>query len=102
MAAHWRGRASSLVVTLGVLHCWGWVSCHVERTSEKSPMSHERVKRGWVWNQFFVVEEYTGTEPLYVGKVVENVLAESVRTAASGSEDRNSNIVFRTQMLKHS
>lgn len=28
-----------------------------------------RVKRGWVWNQFFVVEEYTGTEPLYVGKV---------------------------------
>ncbi|KFO74303.1 Cadherin-22, partial [Cuculus canorus] len=27
-----------------------------------------RVKRGWVWNQFFVVEEYTGTEPLYVGK----------------------------------
>ncbi|XP_064420228.1 cadherin-22 [Latimeria chalumnae] len=30
---------------------------------------HERVKRGWVWNQFFVVEEYTGTEPLYVGKI---------------------------------
>uniref|UniRef100_H3BVY1 Cadherin-22 n=1 Tax=Tetraodon nigroviridis TaxID=99883 RepID=H3BVY1_TETNG len=29
----------------------------------------ERVKRGWVWNQFFVVEEYTGTEPLYVGKI---------------------------------
>uniref|UniRef100_A0AAR2LDL2 Cadherin-22 n=1 Tax=Pygocentrus nattereri TaxID=42514 RepID=A0AAR2LDL2_PYGNA len=68
-AADALGRASSLVVTLGVLHCWGWVSCHVERTSEKSPMSHERVKRGWVWNQFFVVEEYTGTEPLYVGKI---------------------------------
>ncbi|KAJ3602698.1 hypothetical protein NHX12_030447 [Muraenolepis orangiensis] len=32
-------------------------------------MSLERVKRGWVWNQFFVVEEYTGTEPLYVGKI---------------------------------
>ncbi|KAK7926356.1 hypothetical protein WMY93_008666 [Mugilogobius chulae] len=29
----------------------------------------DRVKRGWVWNQFFVVEEYTGTEPLYVGKI---------------------------------
>ncbi|XP_038606308.1 cadherin-22 [Tachyglossus aculeatus] len=28
-----------------------------------------RVKRGWVWNQFFVVEEYMGTEPLYVGKI---------------------------------
>lgn len=32
-------------------------------------LSMGRVKRGWVWNQFFVVEEYTGTEPLYVGKV---------------------------------
>lgn len=30
---------------------------------------NDRVKRGWVWNQFFVVEEYTGTEPLYVGKI---------------------------------
>ncbi|XP_043946184.1 cadherin-22 [Protopterus annectens] len=36
--------------------------------SQNDP-SHERVKRGWVWNQFFVVEEYTGTEPLYVGKI---------------------------------
>uniref|UniRef100_A0A8B9KVM0 Uncharacterized protein n=1 Tax=Astyanax mexicanus TaxID=7994 RepID=A0A8B9KVM0_ASTMX len=26
-------------------------------------------KRNWVWNQFFVLEEYTGDEPLYVGKV---------------------------------
>ncbi|XP_016333062.1 cadherin-22-like [Sinocyclocheilus anshuiensis] len=39
------------------------------RGPEQWPMSHERVKRGWVWNQFFVVEEYTGTEPLYVGKI---------------------------------
>ena len=29
----------------------------------------QRVKRGWVWNQFFVLEEYTGLEPLYIGKV---------------------------------
>lgn len=36
---------------------------------DQGPSSLERVKRGWVWNQFFVVEEYTGTEPLYVGKV---------------------------------
>lgn len=34
-----------------------------------SSLGPGRVKRGWVWNQFFVVEEYTGTEPLYVGKV---------------------------------
>ncbi|KAK7881149.1 hypothetical protein WMY93_029558 [Mugilogobius chulae] len=30
--------------------------------------SERRVKRGWVWNQFFVLEEYTGLEPLYIGK----------------------------------
>ncbi|XDV46757.1 hypothetical protein PO909_016597 [Leuciscus waleckii] len=29
----------------------------------------QRQKRNWVWNQFFVLEEYTGMEPLYVGKV---------------------------------
>lgn len=28
-----------------------------------------RTKRSWVWNQFFVLEEYMGTDPLYVGKV---------------------------------
>uniref|UniRef100_A0A8C5GBT4 Cadherin-12 n=1 Tax=Gouania willdenowi TaxID=441366 RepID=A0A8C5GBT4_GOUWI len=28
-----------------------------------------RNKRGWVWNQFFVLEEYLGPEPQYVGKL---------------------------------
>ncbi|KAM5220673.1 cadherin-22 isoform 4-T7 [Hipposideros larvatus] len=36
---------------------------------QDSALGVGRVKRGWVWNQFFVVEEYTGTEPLYVGKI---------------------------------
>lgn len=31
--------------------------------------SHQRSRRSWVWNQFFILEEYTGDEPLYVGKV---------------------------------
>uniref|UniRef100_A0A8C1SMA6 Cadherin-22 n=1 Tax=Cyprinus carpio TaxID=7962 RepID=A0A8C1SMA6_CYPCA len=64
-------------ITLGILQCCGWLSAQTVRTSvgmmgrgpEQWPMFHERVKRGWVWNQFFVVEEYTGTEPLYVGKI---------------------------------
>lgn len=30
-----------------------------------------RRRRSWVWNQFFVLEEYTGDEPLYIGKVQE-------------------------------
>ncbi|XP_060047168.1 cadherin-12 isoform X2 [Erinaceus europaeus] len=29
----------------------------------------QRAKRGWVWNQFFVLEEYMGSEPQYVGKL---------------------------------
>ncbi|XP_078101187.1 cadherin-7-like [Sander vitreus] len=30
---------------------------------------HHRRRRSWVWNQFFVLEEYTGDEPLYIGKL---------------------------------
>uniref|UniRef100_A0A669BXE3 Cadherin 7 n=1 Tax=Oreochromis niloticus TaxID=8128 RepID=A0A669BXE3_ORENI len=32
-----------------------------------------RNRRSWVWNQFFVLEEYTGNEPLYVGKLHSDV-----------------------------
>ncbi|XP_042615012.1 cadherin-22-like [Cyprinus carpio] len=80
MAPRWRGGAQALAVTLGILQCWRMaVRLQTVKDSlgvgmmgrgpEQWPMSHERVKRGWVWNQFFVVEEYTGTEPLYVGKI---------------------------------
>lgn len=37
--------------------------------TESSAALLRRDKRGWVWNQFFVLEEYTGLEPLYIGKV---------------------------------
>lgn len=30
---------------------------------------HHRPKRGWIWNQFFVLEEHLGPEAQYVGKV---------------------------------
>lgn len=29
----------------------------------------QRSKRGWMWNQFFLLEEYTGNDNQYVGKV---------------------------------
>ncbi|XP_078085442.1 cadherin-6-like isoform X1 [Mustelus asterias] len=32
-----------------------------------------RSKRGWMWNQFFLLEEYTGSEPQYVGKLHSDV-----------------------------
>ncbi|XP_069766769.1 cadherin-20-like isoform X3 [Narcine bancroftii] len=41
----------------------------IVENSQHDKILHYRVKRGWVWNQFFVLEEYTGTEPLYVGKL---------------------------------
>ncbi|XP_040209514.1 cadherin-20 [Rana temporaria] len=40
-----------------------------DEKSENKPFPHHRLKRSWVWNQFFVLEEYTGTDPLYVGKL---------------------------------
>ncbi|XP_046893124.1 cadherin-22-like [Hypomesus transpacificus] len=69
--------AWGLLLVLGVLSCCRGEGAGGPRTrglsqgssQEDGLMSHERVKRGWVWNQFFVVEEYTGTEPLYVGKI---------------------------------
>ncbi|XP_066481862.1 cadherin-12 isoform X2 [Tiliqua scincoides] len=41
---------------------------NVGTTPERRPPAM-RVKRGWVWNQFFVLEEYMGSEPQYVGKL---------------------------------
>ncbi|TMS09615.1 Cadherin-18, partial [Larimichthys crocea] len=34
--------------------------------------SHHRPKRGWIWNQFFILEEHIGPEPQYVGKLHSN------------------------------
>nr|XP_006634610.1 PREDICTED: cadherin-20 [Lepisosteus oculatus] len=70
-----RGLCLGLIVLLHLL------STQAESLAEKGKLSvktstqtdwtepHNRVKRGWVWNQFFVLEEYTGLEPLYVGKL---------------------------------
>lgn len=39
------------------------------RSKPYFPAGRPRTKRSWVWNQFFVLEEYMGSDPLYVGKV---------------------------------
>ncbi|XP_075880949.1 cadherin-22 [Nelusetta ayraudi] len=78
MTHSWIAGVWTLLTTLGLLGCCCFNWCEASRTSsstsggetqDQGPSSLERVKRGWVWNQFFVVEEYTGTEPLYVGKI---------------------------------
>ncbi|XP_072259906.1 cadherin-22 isoform X2 [Pyxicephalus adspersus] len=60
-----QGFAWTVVLIFCSLELLGMVSMETGLSLEVSG----RVKRGWVWNQFFVVEEYTGTEPLYVGKI---------------------------------
>lgn len=78
MAPFFKAGAWTLFAALHLFSCCSFGCCEASRTSgsdsegsrqEPEPSPYERVKRGWVWNQFFVVEEYTGTEPLYVGKV---------------------------------
>uniref|UniRef100_A0AAR2LRM9 Cadherin domain-containing protein n=1 Tax=Pygocentrus nattereri TaxID=42514 RepID=A0AAR2LRM9_PYGNA len=68
-----------LLLPLVDLGRWGLSSGVSGTTSEprKAPgapwESLQRQKRNWVWNQFFVLEEYTGTDPLYVGKLHSDV-----------------------------
>ncbi|KAK1790173.1 hypothetical protein P4O66_014092 [Electrophorus voltai] len=42
------------------------------KLSEGEKDHHHRPKRGWVWNQFFVLEEHIGPEAQYVGKLHSN------------------------------
>uniref|UniRef100_A0A671PKX5 Cadherin-7-like n=1 Tax=Sinocyclocheilus anshuiensis TaxID=1608454 RepID=A0A671PKX5_9TELE len=60
--------------------CWGMTLNSIPlRLASLRPLrtsvgvSLQRHKRNWVWNQFFVLEEYTGDDPLYVGKLHSDV-----------------------------
>ncbi|NXP38949.1 CAD11 protein, partial [Leiothrix lutea] len=44
-------------------------SLHGHRDKGKEGQVLHRSKRGWVWNQFFVIEEYTGPDPVLVGRL---------------------------------
>lgn len=60
---------SPALLLLGCVWAAGTPAPSAPGAQQDGALGAGRVKRGWVWNQFFVVEEYTGTEPLYVGKV---------------------------------
>ncbi len=52
----------------------GWCSALIRpvpgiSTSDRDGRSLQRTKRGWMWNSFFLLEEWTGTGKQYVGKV---------------------------------
>ncbi|XP_036732587.2 cadherin-20 [Manis pentadactyla] len=74
-AKSWLGLGMSLCfwglmgLTTTVLSGTPTLPSELEVLPSDRPQSHSRTKRSWVWNQFFVLEEYTGTDPLYVGKL---------------------------------
>ncbi|XP_010870424.3 cadherin-24 [Esox lucius] len=37
--------------------------------TEKGKWAHSRRRRSWQWNQFFVIEEYRGPEPVLIGRL---------------------------------
>lgn len=39
------------------------------RNQQKGQISRSRRRRSWIWNQFFVIEEYAGPEPVLIGRV---------------------------------
>ncbi|XP_023681027.1 cadherin-20 [Paramormyrops kingsleyae] len=59
------GILSTLVLVMTVPPSWS----EEQDPGDGAEETLRRVKRGWVWNQFFVLEEYTGLEPLYIGKL---------------------------------
>ncbi|MGH0124794.1 UNVERIFIED_CONTAM: hypothetical protein FKN15_074495 [Acipenser sinensis] len=49
------------------------LSLRRHREKGKEGQVLHRSKRGWVWNQFFVIEEYTGPDPVLVGRLHSDV-----------------------------
>ncbi|XP_051553299.1 uncharacterized protein LOC127440626 [Myxocyprinus asiaticus] len=40
-----------------------------EQSQQKGEISRSRRRRSWIWNQFFVIEEYAGPEPVLIGRL---------------------------------
>uniref|UniRef100_A0A665UDX9 Cadherin domain-containing protein n=1 Tax=Echeneis naucrates TaxID=173247 RepID=A0A665UDX9_ECHNA len=59
-------------LTRHVAFCHLSVHRHKQRAGKEGQVLH-RSKRGWVWNQFFVIEEYTGPDPVLVGRLHSDV-----------------------------
>lgn len=61
---------------------WGLVFQEAEsdEEEEEGPGQTEgegtrsRSRRSWIWNQFFVIEEYSGPEPVLIGRVRGNII----------------------------
>ncbi|XP_066580072.1 cadherin-7a [Amia ocellicauda] len=63
----------TLLLSLWEMGQTEWSSSGSQPQPHSSGSVLRREKRSWVWNQFFVLEEYTGNDPLYVGKLHSDV-----------------------------
>ncbi|KAK1787205.1 hypothetical protein P4O66_017065 [Electrophorus voltai] len=43
--------------------------------------SRSRSRRSWIWNQFFVIEEYAGPEPVLIGRILHHLEREGHTSA---------------------
>ncbi|KAF7704921.1 cadherin-10-like isoform X2 [Silurus meridionalis] len=66
------------LVLLAWLYLWEEAKAMLKTTGDLNrellradgpPGTLRRFKRGWMWNQFFLLEEYTGNDDQYVGKL---------------------------------
>lgn len=46
-----------------------WVTRSEDGRPPAEPRPRPRRRRSWLWNQFFVIEEYRGPEPVLIGRV---------------------------------
>nr|XP_045011148.1 cadherin-24 isoform X3 [Jaculus jaculus] len=70
------GLVRLLLAWLGGWGCMGHLTALVQaRTGSqgRSGPTLLRTRRSWVWNQFFVIEEYAGPEPVLIGKLHSDV-----------------------------
>ncbi|KAG5285650.1 hypothetical protein AALO_G00005850 [Alosa alosa] len=47
-------------------------SLNQAKPADQEKDTHHRPKRGWIWNQFYVLEEHIGPEAQHVGKLHSN------------------------------
>uniref|UniRef100_H3B440 Cadherin 24 n=1 Tax=Latimeria chalumnae TaxID=7897 RepID=H3B440_LATCH len=52
-----------------VCSCCSIYATVAARTPRSDHVPLHRTRRSWVWNQFFVIEEYAGPEPVLIGKL---------------------------------
>uniref|UniRef100_A0A8C6SS67 Cadherin domain-containing protein n=1 Tax=Neogobius melanostomus TaxID=47308 RepID=A0A8C6SS67_9GOBI len=62
-------------------------TCRGTQAEPKMNSGSPKPKRGWVWNQFYVLEEHIGPEPQFVGKLHSNSDKEGAGSLFTINED---------------